>query len=139
MQFDTAIFRILPDAIDNLLEYFKKQQTGSKLKPQLTKLLQKIHHVLTQFNDDSIDEESKIRISQVINQMNLKIYERDVKEIWDKYTKNKNVNILLSELDEFFIDNNLYHEIEEEKPDNTLKIIKQEDIHLVCFEWFKPE
>ena len=89
--------------------------------------------------DNQPDEETKARILKVIGTVNLKIYERDIKGIWDRYTDQKKLNALVSELDEFFVDNDLYHEIEEEKEENPLKVIKREDIQLVCYEWFKPE
>lgn len=38
----------------------------------------------------------------------------------------------MSELDEFFVDDGLYHEIEEEKGESLLKVINEEDIQLVC-------
>jgi hypothetical protein len=31
------------------------------------------------------------------------------------------------------------NEIEEKKEESPLKIIREEDIQLVCYEWFKPE
>ncbi len=143
VQFDTAIFRVLPTVVDNLLKDFKKQQTSSKLKHQLTKILQKIHQALTQLTllaNQPIDEEAKTRILKVISTVTLKIYERDLKAIWDSYTQHQDLNALVSALDEFFVDHDLYHEIEEkDKEENPLKVIKEEDIQLVCYEWFNPE
>ena len=142
VQFDTAIFRVLATATDNLLELLRRQHTSSKLKPSLSKLLQKIHHALTQltlFDNQPIDEEAKARILKVISTVNLRIYERDIKGIWDSYTDQKDLNALVSELDEFFVEHDLYHEIEEEKEETPLKVIKEEDIQLVCYEWFNPE
>lgn len=89
--------------------------------------------------DNQPDEETKARILKVISTVNLKIYDRDIKGIWDRYTDQKNLDALMSELDEFFVDNDLYHEIEEEKEESPLKVIKQEDIQLVCYQWFKPD
>jgi hypothetical protein len=142
VQFDTAIFRVLSTATHNLLELLRRQHTSSKLKPQLTQLLQKIHHALTQptlFENQPLDGEAKVRILKVISTVNLRIYERDIKGIWDSYTQHQDLNALVAELDEYFVDNDLYHEIIEEKEENLTKAIKEEDIRLVCYEWFKPE
>ncbi|AUS35852.1 helicase (plasmid) [Microcystis aeruginosa NIES-2481] len=142
VQFDTAIFRILTTATNNLLESLRRQHTSNKLKPSLSKLIQKIHHALIQPNlleNQPDDQKPKVQILQVINTVNLKIYERDIKTIWDKYVQKQDLNTLIAELDEYFVDNDLYHEIEEKKEENTLKIIREEDIQLVCYEWFKPE
>ncbi len=142
VQFDNAIFRVLATATHNLLESLKRQQTSSKIKPSLSKLLQKTHHALTGstlFDNQPTDEEAKTLILKVISTVNLKIYERDIKVIWDNYTDHKDLDTLVSALDEFFVDNDLYHEIETDKEKNSLKVIKEEDIQLVCYEWFKPE
>lgn len=82
--FDDAIFAVLESATRNLMTYFKKQQVTSQIKHQLTKLLQKIHHALTQLSwlqDETADQEARERILKVITTVNLRIYERDIKEI----------------------------------------------------------
>ncbi|GBL11062.1 RNA polymerase-associated protein RapA [Microcystis aeruginosa Sj] len=142
VQFDTAIFRILTTATNNLLKSLRRQHTSHKLKPSLSKLIQKIHHALIQPNlleNQPDDQKTKVQILQVINTVNLKIYERDIKTIWDKYVQKQDLNTLIAELDEYFVDNDLYNEIEEKKEESPLKIIREEDIQLVCYEWFKPE
>ena len=108
----------------------------------MSKLIQKIHHALIQPNlleNQPEDQKTKVQILQVINTVNLKIYERDIKTIWDKYVQKQDLNTLIAELDEYFVDNDLYNEIEEKKEESPLKIIREEDIQLVCYEWFKPE
>ena len=142
VQFDRAIFRVLDTATNHLLTYFQKQQTSSKLRPKLTKLLQKINHALTEPNplqEQPADQEAKDRILNVVTTVNLRIYEGDIKLIWERFVKNQELNRLVSDLDEFFIDNELYNEIVEETESNLLEVIKQEDIQLVCYQWFKPE
>ena len=51
----------------------------------------------------------------------------------------QDLTVLVSDLDEFFIDQELYHEVEEEEETNRLEVIKEEEIQLVCYQWFKPE
>ena len=140
--FDNAIFAVLEGATLNLMTYFKKQQTSRQIKPKLTKLLQKIHHALTQFNlfqEEPADQEAIERILKVITTVNLRIYERDIKEIWDRYVQHQDLNVLTSELDECFVENDQYNEIGEEEELTPLEMIQEKDIQLVCYQWFKPE
>jgi superfamily II DNA or RNA helicase len=142
VQFDNSIFRVLDSATSHLLTYFQKQQTSSKLKPQLTKLLQKIYQALTQpnrFEYQPVDEEAKERILTVVATVHLRIFEKDIKLIWDNFVESKDLNLLIFDLDEFFIGNELYSEIEEQTESNLLEVVKREDIQLVCYQWFKPE
>jgi hypothetical protein len=44
---------------------------------------------------------------------------------------------MIDDLDQLFAENDYYNQIEDEL--TPIKIIKREDIQLVCFEWFKPE
>ena len=157
-QFDSAIFEILETAIDHLLTYFQKQQTSKKIKPRLTKPLQKIYQALTQpdlFEEKTEDKETEEKILKVITTNTLRGFEKDIKSIWNKFIESKDKNLLISELDEFFGDNKLYSEIEvegcsrlesisnrlveTENKHNILEIIKREDIQLVCYQWFKPK
>jgi Helicase conserved C-terminal domain len=143
VQFDHTIFSVLDRATHNLLEFFKKRQTSSKLKPNLTKLLQKIEHALTQLDEikKETDIEERERVLKVITQGSLRIFEKDIKKIWDRVAKPQEfeVKALIAQLDEFFVDNDLYSEVEEESSEKTLKIIQEQDIQLVCYQWFKPE
>ena len=125
-----------------MLTYFQKQQASSKLKPKLTKLLQKINHALTQpdlFQAEISNPEAKERILAVITTVPLRIYERDLKSIWEIFVKNKDLNLLICQLDEYFIDNELYNEIEDQTESSLLEVVKREDIQLVCYQWFKPK
>jgi superfamily II DNA or RNA helicase len=140
--FDSSIFRVLETAISHLLEYFKKQQTSGKLKPQLTKLLQKIHYALSNCNsfDGSLaDRQVTERIVKVITTVTLRIFEPDIKVIWERYVEHKELKLLIAQLDEFFIDSELYNDIEEEIQESPLNILKEEDVRLVCYQWFKPD
>ena len=142
VKFDNSIFEVLEGAVRNLTAYFKKQQTGSQLKPKLSKLLQQIYHVLTEFSplhEEPAYQEMKRRVLKVITTVNLRVYERNIKVIQEKYLKNRDLHALVSELDELFVDQDQYHEIEEQKEANPSEIIQEEDIQLVCYQWFQPE
>ncbi|MBE9224784.1 helicase [Phormidium sp. LEGE 05292] len=141
VKFDNSIFDVLDKAISNLMTYFKKQRTSRQLKPQLTKLLQKVYHALTQISlsqEEPIYKEAKERVLKVITTINLRIYERDIKAIWEKYVLSKDLNALVSELDELFVEQDQYYELDEEELD-PLEMIKEEDIQLVCYQWFNLE
>jgi hypothetical protein len=42
-------------------------------------------------------------------------------------------------LDELFVDQDQYHEIEEERELAPSEIIDEENIQLVCYEWFQTK
>ena len=139
--FDNAIFAILEGATRNLLQEVKKRQSSTRLRPALSKLLQKIQTALTStdlFMTEVIDVEARERVLQVIVSVNLRSYEKDIKTVWERFTTGQDLTVLVSDLDELFVDQELYHEVEEEET-NPLEVIKEEEIQLVCYQWFKPE
>ena len=141
--FDNAIFAVLEGATRNLLQDFKKRQTGSQMKPPLSKLLLKIQTALTQTNllsSEPTDEEAKDRVLKVIASSNgLRSFERDVKAVWDRFVSSQDLGLLVAELDELFVDQQLYHDLEQTEDANLVEAIKEEEIQLVCYQWFKPE
>ena len=141
VKFDNSIFEVLDEAVCNLMAYFKKQQTSRQLKDKLSKPLEKVHYALTQVSprpEDPTYQEAKERVLKAIATVNLRIYERDIKGIWEKYVSSKDLNALVFSLDEFFVEQDQYYNLAQEdlKP---LEMIKEEDIQLVCYQWFNPE
>jgi len=141
VQFDNAIFAILPGAVNNLIEDFKKQQSSSLLKPRLSKLLHSIYTALTQSesseNNDESEIEAKQRVVRIITSVdNLKTFEKEIKVFWDGFVEDRNLTNLVTELDEYFIEKEIGQDIEDDEQ-TTLDIIKKEDVQLVCYEWFK--
>ncbi|WP_175586960.1 helicase-related protein [Nostoc sp. UIC 10630] len=142
VRFDDSIFNILDGAVSHLMTFFRKEETSIILKPKLSKLLQKIHQVLIQFSpahDEPVYQEAKQRVLKVITKGNLRVYERDMKIIWENFVHKGDLNSLVLELDEFFVEQDQYYEIEEETEFNPSIVIKEEDIQLVCYQWFLPE
>uniref|UniRef100_A0A7C3VKY8 Helicase n=1 Tax=Planktothricoides sp. SpSt-374 TaxID=2282167 RepID=A0A7C3VKY8_9CYAN len=140
VQFDRTIFPVLESALNNLMGMFERQQTASKIKPVLTKL---INSVREKFNEadllqDSLSEDIRNRILSVIDATNLTAFERDIRRMWDKFRESNNMAELAADLDEFFADNELYSETEEDPNLKAFKMVKRQEIQLVCYEWLYP-
>lgn len=136
IKFDTAIFSVLDSAVENILTYFKKQETAKKIKPSLNKTLTSIIILLKQ-SQISIEPTIINKIVDVINTIALKSLDKEIKRLWTNLKEHKNIHIFVTELYQLFADNGYYDEIEKEI--NPIKIIQKEDIQLVCYQWFKPE
>jgi ERCC4-related helicase len=139
-EFDNAIFAVLEGATQNLLQDIKRQQSSTRLRPTLSKLLQKIQTALTQtdlFTAELVETDAKDQVLRVITSAPLRSYEGDIRKVWEQFTATKDIGALVVELDELFVDQGLYHDIEEEEV-SPLEIIRAEEIQLVCYQWFKP-
>ncbi|MEG4420790.1 helicase-related protein [Microcoleus sp. LAD1_D5] len=141
VEFDNAIFAVLQGAVNNLIEDFQKQQSSVRIKPNLSKLVQKISTALTQDDHPSTDEtetQAKERVLRILTTTGLKTFEKEIKQIWEGFLVDRNLINLVAGLDEYFIDKEIGQDIEDEA-ETTLEIIKREDVQLVCYEWFKPK
>ena len=139
VQFDNAIFAVLNGAVRNLLCDLQKRQVSGRLPATLSRLLLKVQTALTQ-SEELADTEAKERVLQTITGVNLRTYEKDIKAIWDNFVENRDLGVLVADLDELFVDQQLYDEIEEQEEDvNALSMIKEEEVQLVCYQWFKPQ
>jgi superfamily II DNA or RNA helicase len=139
-EFDYHIFPILKDAIRNLLAEVNQQQNGTKLRPALSRLLQKVQTALTQpslFDNVEVDTEVKEQVLRVVTSAPLKSYEKDINPIWNRFVESKKIEDLIAELDELFVDQQLYQEVQENEP-NLLDVIQDKQITLICYQWFKP-
>ncbi|WP_198161184.1 hypothetical protein, partial [Anabaena sp. CA = ATCC 33047] len=135
VEFDKHIFPVLDGAIQKLLTSFQKQQTGKGIKPQMTRVLQSIYHAITNpesnpefIQSEPIDEETKARVLKVITTVNYRSYERDVKKIWESFKSHKDISLLVSELDEYFVDSDQYEELTDEQDIRPIEIIEEKDI-----------
>ena len=99
----------------NVLQNFRKQQSGKRIQLPLSKVLQKIHTALTRpnllnqnpdTNDlETNDLETKKKVLQVITTLTaLKNYEKDIKAYWEKFTQSQNLQTLIEDLDALFLD-----------------------------------
>ncbi len=139
-EFDNAIFPVLEGAIRNLLQDLNRQQSVSRLRPMLSKLVHSVQVALTQpdaFSHTVVDELTKERVLKVITSVLLKSHEASIRPIWNKFSSSKNIEELLTELDKLFNDQQLYQEMQEDEP-SSLEIIEENEVQLVCYQWFKP-
>lgn len=140
--FDNAIFAILEGATRNLLQGFKKQQSSTRLRPTISKLLQKIQTALIQtdlFMGEPTDVELKERVLRVIVSVDLRIYKQSIEAIWRRFVEDRDLANLISDLDMLFVDQELYYEVEEEEEINAIDMIREEEVQLVCYQWFKSK
>jgi len=140
--FDDAIFTVLQEAVENVLDSLKKTQSGTQISPKLSRLMKDVYTALTQnslLEESEISQESLDRVLTIITQESLRTYESDIRKIWNQYKEDKNKSKFVDELDEYFVANQIGEDLLAElKPDSALEVIKREDIQLVCYEWFKP-
>ncbi|WP_024547172.1 SNF2-related protein [Picosynechococcus sp. NKBG15041c] len=143
-QFDAAVFAVFEGAIRNILQSLRKRVAIAKLAPKLTKYPQNIFNVLTQLEllDAPLsDQNAGERVLEVIKTMNLRSYTQELKSIWEQYVQDRDINNLVSTLDELFLENEYYNNLEpeQESPEGMLKAVTRQDIELICYEWIKPQ
>ena len=102
-------------------------------------IIQRIYTALTQgdlLETDESDMADKERVLKIITSINLKTFEKEIRQIWDNYRGEQNLTNLVAELDEYFIEKEIGLDLGDQE-ETTLDIIKKEDVQLVCYEWFK--
>ena len=144
IKFDNSIFMVIESATRNLVESLKRENTGNRIKPKLTGVLNKIKEILIQptlweqFNSEELTA-LKDRIYKVITtNSDLRNYNQELKAIWTQYKRNSEIETLLNKLDELLAENELYQD-DTPTHESIRKVIRAEDLELVCYEWFYPE
>lgn len=136
--FDSTIFEILEAAVQNLLDELNPEKVSAQMPQKLPKWLQKIDYALSQIS--TAESSEKQRVHKVITTFpHLRNYQREIQSIWDKYLKLRDLNTLLSELDDLFGERELYSQISKVEDVSLLELLKKEDIELICYQWFKPK
>lgn len=141
--FNKEIFTVLEGAIQNVIDDFRKQAGTQRIRPKLSKVLQQITLALEENSlcQDETDKEQRERVLKIITTAeSLRVYEPDIKRIWeDYYTNHRNdINWLSNQLDEYFIDNEIGQDLLDSEPTMS-EFITKEDVQLVCYEWFVRE
>jgi superfamily II DNA or RNA helicase len=143
-EFDASVFMSFEGAIRNILNSLQKGKATSQILPRLTKYPQNIYNALTQpslFETSTAAEAVRDRILKVIKETNLRSYDRELKEIWNHYAQTQNIDDFIQTIDELFIENDYYSNLEPEEntKEAMLKSIQRQDIQLICYEWIKPQ
>lgn len=144
IQFDKSIFSVLERATQNLLDDLKRQGAANRIKPTLSKNASQIKETLEQPNlwDTWIEDEKSVKdrvLTVIKTSRELRSYEREIKTIWNNYKGHNDAKVLVNQLDELFTENELYTDIDEPSDESIRKVIKAEDLQLVCYQWFYPE
>ncbi len=140
--FDGEIFEVLQPAIQNLLNILNRRQSNSLVRPNLPQWLRQIYLVLTEAEDkielDPVTEEARLRVLDLVTHIkSIRTYERDCKKFWKTYQKDRDVANLIYSLDELFIDEELYKDLSSHHQNPPF--FNQEDVQLVCYQWFRSE
>ncbi|WP_204103808.1 MULTISPECIES: helicase-related protein [Spirulina sp. CCY15215] len=138
-RFDKSIFRIVEGATRNIIQSSKETATRQRFRPRQSKTLLEIKTFL---NEPSTIEalqpeetETKERIlSLIADSSEISSYDKEIKRLWKQ--NKRDGNTLIQELNELFIDNELYREIDPIGTQSILKVLTAENIQLVCYEWF---
>jgi len=140
------VFDILDQAAQDVLKEINSAVRSQRIKPKMGRINLELDSVLGQstlFTSDFADATSEAQFSvlrertqSVLQTVPLDAFRRDkkLKAIRDTYRQTQDQRRLISELDEFFIENDLYRDAVE--PKSTLEQIRAEDLQLVAFEVF---
>jgi hypothetical protein len=135
---DHPVFEAVERATDDILRDLQSLRTAQRIRPQMTGANKKFYDAINQMSlFGEVPAELRGRINQVLQNISLKMFERDpkLKSILQAYQADENPNpqILAEQLDAFFVDNELYREVIEP---TVLEQIKKDDLQLVCYEIF---
>jgi hypothetical protein len=142
--FDNTIFPVLEDAVTNILDELRRDRVRARIPRKLNKLMSTIYTALTdQSWLDSLDKPLPDTIEKVLKILineELRSYDKEIRVIWNTFKTHGDRLILIDALDEFFVEQEIGRDLlDEHEQETLLESIVDEDIQLVCYEWFKPE
>jgi superfamily II DNA or RNA helicase len=141
LEADRQVFEEVERAASDILRDLQSLRAAQRIRPQMSGLNKKFYDALNQMSlFGEVPPELRNRLNQVLQNISLRMFERDpkLKAILQTYQANENPNpqVLAEQLDAFFMDNELYREIIEP---TVLEQIKKDDLQLVCYEIFVSE
>lgn len=144
VSFDKSIFRVLEAAIDDIHEGFQRKTAAAQLKPSMSPVLTNIFGALIDAKKQRKLDPDLLpaidRLCSVINSLNLKSFDKEIKRIWGVYREMKNIENMIRDLDDLFTETEQYDNVDGgEEEDDRLKIVAREEIELICYEWFYPD
>lgn len=142
------VYDLLDQATNDVLEEINSAIRARRVKPKLGKINIELATalrqptLLTTADVASADEliapdDLREKVQQVVQNISLDAFKRDktLKNILANYRNDQNQRALVEDLDEFFVENELYRDIV--LPRTTLEQIRAEDLRLVAYEVFR--
>jgi helicase-like protein len=140
------VYDLLDQATQDVLREINSAMRSQRIKPKLGRINLELDAALTQtslFAATPTDAETEAqlvavreRIQDVLQNVALDAFRRDkkLKAIRDAYKQSQDQRRLIDDLDEFFVENELYRDVT--APKSTLEQIRAEELQLVAFEVF---
>lgn len=135
-------YELIERATQDVLATIRGEQARVRVRHALTAVAQKLYNWLNRPSlwdaDLSLDPDQLARLNAVLEGVPLKPFERDaeLKRLVKAYEQTANFTQLISDLDGFFTDNDLYQGAEADVL--TAEAIREEDVRLVCYERLEP-
>jgi superfamily II DNA or RNA helicase len=131
---DHSIFALLERATGEIFQELRARRAVRKIRPQMVGWNREFYSAINQPQlFDQVPEELRQRVSQVLQDVALKPFQRDpaLKAIRTAFQESGGLQVLAEQLDAFFVENSLYRDVIEP---TTLEQIKEEELQLVCYE-----
>lgn len=148
MPADFEVYDLLDQATNDVLQEINSAIRARRVKPKLGTINIELDAALRQPTllttadiaaaDDLVaPEELREKVQQVVQNISLDAFKRDktLKAILANYRDDQNQCALVEDLDEFFVQNELYRDVI--MPKTTLEQIRAEDLRLVAYEVFE--
>jgi superfamily II DNA or RNA helicase len=140
------IWSYLEQATKDILAEIKQHESARRLRPPMSGMNLRLYNALavtqTQAGTPLATEKEEAadtpvaRLMTTLQEVSLKPLERDpgLRQLLDSYQRENNAEALITELDAFAAEHDLYSGISTTRP--TLEKIKAEDLELICYELF---
>ncbi|MBI5670656.1 MAG: helicase [Chloroflexi bacterium] len=141
------VYEWLDQATQDVLKEMNAALRSQRIRPKLSKLNLELDGALSQTSlfsvtvDLSSEEQERLtalreKVQRVLQHVSLDAFKRDkqLKALRESYRESQNQQRLIEDLNEFFVDNELYRDVVE--PKSTLEQVKAEDLRLIAYEVF---
>lgn len=131
-------YDLLERATQEVLLSVRGEQARNRIRPALTGKAQQLYNWLNRptlwQEHETLDPEQLRRFNSVLEQISLRPFERDrmLRTLIKTYQADGDFAQLVTDLDIFLTENGLYQESSTDSA--TAEAIKEEDLHLVCYE-----
>jgi len=140
----TEIWPYLEQATKGILSDIRRHQGTERVRAPMTGLNLRLHHALASrgnahMAEHELPEQQRLmeRLMSMLQNTPLRPFERDpvLRQIQQVFGATGDLNLLISELDAFAIEHDLYMDVPSARP-STFAGISAEDLQLVCYELF---